>query len=146
MSDTKKTTEYLPPHWWLAWGGSGRQLNCQYVLYLQTSIIQSTKQHQRRVRRISCLAEKIWQMYNQCTWLCCSSHKCMFLTNMAPFKRQILVGALYIPPVPTQMTIYQKPVNTASLLVVCKPACSCFTAFIRCQNYKYCSDALLVSV
>ena len=69
-------------------------LNCQYVLFLQTSIIQSTK-HQTRVNgRISCLAsaEKIWQIFhgrNPHTQLCCSSHKCMFLTNVAPFKREI---------------------------------------------------------
>ena len=70
-------------------------LNCQYVLFLQTSIIQSTKQHQTRVNgRTSCLAlaEKIWQIFhgrNPHTQLCCSSHKCMFLTNVAPFKREI---------------------------------------------------------
>ena len=51
--------------------------------------------HQTRVNgRISCLAlaEKIWQIFHGCnphTQLCCSSHKCMFLTNVAPFKREI---------------------------------------------------------
>ena len=42
--------------------------------------------------KISCLAlaEKIWQIFhgrNPHTQLCCSSHKCMFLTNVAPFKK-----------------------------------------------------------
>ena len=44
--------------------------------------------------RISCLAlaEKIWQIFHGCnphTQLCCSSHKCMFLTNGAPFEREL---------------------------------------------------------
>ena len=44
--------------------------------------------------RISCLAlaEKIWQIFhgrNPHTQLCCSSHKCMFLTNGAPFEREL---------------------------------------------------------
>ena len=44
--------------------------------------------------KISCLAlaEKIWQFFhwhNPHTQLCFSSHKCMFLTNVAPFKREI---------------------------------------------------------
>ena len=68
-------------------------LNCQYVLFLKTSIFQSI--HTKRVNgRISCLAlaEKIWQIFhgrNPHTQLCCSSHKCMFLTNGAPFEREL---------------------------------------------------------
>ena len=49
--------------------------------------------HQTRVSgRISCLAEQIWQFFhghNPHTPLCHSSHKCMFLTNVAPFKMEI---------------------------------------------------------
>ena len=76
------------PGWWSAWGGGARLLwlcvvlphtteapvclinqllNCQYVLFLQASIIQSTKQHQTRVnRRVSCLAEKILKFFHGC--------------------------------------------------------------------------------
>ena len=47
--------------------------------------------HQTRVNsRINCLAEKNWQFFLRCnphTQLCCSSHKCMFLTDGAPFKK-----------------------------------------------------------
>ena len=44
--------------------------------------------------RISCLAlaEKIWQIFhgrNPHTQLCCSSHKCMFLTTGAAFEREL---------------------------------------------------------
>lgn len=66
-------------------------LNCRYVLFPQTSIFQSTKQHKKRVNgRISCsaLAEKIWPIFhepNPHTPLFCSSQKCMSLVNVAPF-------------------------------------------------------------
>ena len=68
-------------------------INCQYVLFVQTSIIHSTK-HQTRVNgRAGCLtlAEKIWHIFlghNLHNQLCCSSHKCMFLTHVVPFKGQ----------------------------------------------------------
>ena len=44
--------------------------------------------------KITCLAmaEKIWQIFhgrNPHTQRCCSSHKCMFLTNGAPFEREL---------------------------------------------------------
>ena len=44
--------------------------------------------------RIGCLglAEKIWHIFqgrNPHTQLCCSSHKCLFLTNGAPFEREL---------------------------------------------------------
>ena len=38
------------------------------------------------------LAEKLWQVFNgrsPHTQLCCSSHKCILLTNVAPFKKEI---------------------------------------------------------
>ena len=99
------------PGWWPASGGGARLLwlcvvlpnateapvcyintllICQYVLFLQPSTIQSTKQES--AAELSCLAEKIWQNIHVCnpnTQLCCSSFKCMFLTNVAPFKREI---------------------------------------------------------
>ena len=38
------------------------------------------------------MAEKIWQIFHghhPHTQRCCSSHKCMFLTNQAPFEREL---------------------------------------------------------
>ena len=44
--------------------------------------------------KITCLAmaEKIWLIFhgrNPHTQRCCSSHKCRFLTNGAPFEREV---------------------------------------------------------
>ena len=62
--------------------------NMSWFFKLQLSNPPNTK------RVISCLAlaEKIWQIFhgrNPHTQLCCSSHKCMFLTNGAPFEREL---------------------------------------------------------
>ena len=39
------------------------------------------------------LAEKMWQIFHGCNphnQLFCSSHKCKFLTNVVPFKKEII--------------------------------------------------------
>ena len=88
--------------WWIGWLKSEETRHIGnltiYSLVTIPHLIVSTWRHQKLKTRvnsnskISCLAltEKIWQIFhghNPHTQLCCSSHKCMFLTNVAPFKK-----------------------------------------------------------
>ena len=83
---------------WHAYSWSRHQLTCSQVpdwyligrgggyLKLKTRVNSNSK-----ISRLA-LAQKIWHIFhgrNLHTQLCCSSHKCMFLTNVAPFKREI---------------------------------------------------------
>ena len=77
---------------------SRHQLTCSQVpdWYLIGSVweYQKLKTRDNSNSKISCLAlaEKFYQIFHGCnphTHLCCSSHKCMFLTNVAPFKMEI---------------------------------------------------------
>ena len=73
--------------------GTANQVSIRYLIgstwgyqKLKTSVNSNSK--------ITCLAmaEKIWQIFhgrNPHTQRCCSSHKCMFLTNGAPFEREL---------------------------------------------------------
>src|SRR4029434_5433647 len=60
-------------------------------LLIESLVMQSYKQLKTRVNTNRRIGE-FWQIllgrYPQ-TQMCCSSHKCMFLTNVAPFKREI---------------------------------------------------------
>lgn len=63
-------------------------------LIVSTLGYQKLKTRVSSCSRISCLAlaEKIWEIFhghNPHTQLCYSSHKCMFITSVTPFKREI---------------------------------------------------------
>ena len=58
-------------------------------MFLQTSIIQSTKQTKRSCLALLVKVCQIFHGYSPHPELCCSSHKCMFLTNVASLKRKI---------------------------------------------------------
>ena len=64
--------------------GGGYQYQTWGYQKLKTSVNTNSK--------ITCLAEKFGQIFhgrNPHTQCCCSSHKCMFLTNGAPLEREL---------------------------------------------------------
>lgn len=71
----------------------------------------SKSQQQQHKKSCLALVEDIWQHFH--SHLCCSSHKGMCLTNVAPFKRKTIAKKHYY----TKEIIYQRQISSFVCLI-----------------------------